>query len=87
MGLKKLSSVVEVFKQAGKELLPTAVISKGSLPEGSLLTGTVGDIEELVKKTKPMMPAIIVLGETVGVHPEFYLQAENLRTELLGKHE
>jgi len=87
MGLKKLSSVVEVFKQAGKELLPMAVISKGSLPEGSLLTGTVGDIEELVKKTKPVMPALIVLGETVGVHHEFYLQAENLRTELLEKHE
>ncbi len=85
MGLKKLSTIVEVFKQAGKESLPMAVISKGSLPEGSLLTGTVDEIEKLVKKEKPTAPALIVLGETVGAHPEFYLKAEHLKSELLEK--
>ena len=87
MGLKKLEKIVQIFKRADKQYLPVAVISKGSLPEGSVLVGTVNNIEALVKKEKPVAPALIVLGETVGRHPEFYAETEVLKTELLGNYE
>ncbi len=87
MGLKKLNEIVALYKSVDKETLPVAVISRGSLPDGNLLIGTVTDIETLVKEKKPLTPALIVLGETVGVHPEFYTEAETLRDELLENHE
>ena len=84
MGLKKLQEILQVYKSAQKEDLPIAIISQGSLPQGGLLIGTVDTIEQKVERAKPVAPALIVLGETVGAHPEFYSQVESLKDELLG---
>ncbi len=85
MGLKKLNEILEVFRKANKNELPVAIISQGSLPQASMLIGTVDNIKGKVDALKPLAPALIVLGEAVGTHPEFYVKAESLRTDLLSK--
>lgn len=79
MGLKRLREITEVFKKENKQSLPVAIISKGSLPQGKVLSGTVNSIEEIVKKEKPTAPALIVLGETVAAYPEFQSTVKHLQ--------
>ncbi|GJM28511.1 MAG: uroporphyrinogen-III C-methyltransferase [Cyclobacteriaceae bacterium] len=83
MGLKKLNEIVSVFREAGKDELPVAVISKGSLPEGSVLIGKVNDVAHKVKESRLQAPALIVLGEVVGPGSEFRKEARWLGAELL----
>jgi len=87
MALKKLNLVVNVFKDALKHTLPVAIITKGSLPEGGLLLGTIDTIEGIVIREKPAAPALIVIGETVGVHREFLASVETLKSKLLAENE
>ena len=86
MGLKKLPKIVELYKNAQRPNLPVAIITKGSLPEGNLLVGRISDIEEIVNREKPSTPALLVLGETVGSHPEFYRDALVLKSQILENH-
>jgi uroporphyrin-III C-methyltransferase len=86
MGLKKLAKIVEVFKDAGKPSLPIAVISRGTLPQSSLLMGTVNNIEEKVKREKPVAPALLIIGKTVAMNPQFCHQSNEIRTKLLEAH-
>ncbi len=83
MGLRKLSQITALFKAARKQDLPVAVIAQGSLPQGQLILGTVGDIEQKVRRAKPQAPALLVFGETVGTHPEFYQKVERLQKQYL----
>lgn len=83
MGLRKIATIARTFKAVNKGDLPVAIISKGSLPEGNLLLGTVSTIEKLVREQKPEAPAIVVLGEAVGTHPDFYVKAEKLQGQYL----
>ena len=83
MGLKKLDKIVSLFKQHDKHHLPVAIITRGSLPGGSLLRGTIETIESVVAREKPQAPALIVLGEAIGAQHDFASEAEILRTRLL----
>ncbi len=83
MGLKRLAEIAEVFLAAGKEDLPVAVISKGSLPQAQLVLGDIKNIAKQVDREEVEAPALIVIGEAVGTHPQFYVTADNLRTEFL----
>ncbi len=65
MGLKKLSEIVEIYKEAGKPHLPVAIIIKGSLPDEHFITGTISDIESRVSWECLHGPALIVVGEAV----------------------
>jgi len=85
MGLRKLGEITKIFKTVGKGDLPVAIISKGSLPDGALLLGTVDTIQHRVETVKPQAPAIIVLGQSVGTHPEFYVKVERLQEKYLVK--
>lgn len=83
MGLKKLDEIVKVFKKAGRQELPVAIISKGTLPEGSVLMGRVKDIQSQVEQLKPKAPALIVLGEVVNRGTEFQAEASRLEKQFL----
>ncbi len=65
MGLKKLGEIMEIYRSAGKNTLPVAVIFNGSLPNEQSFTGTVQDIEHKIKNTAVRGPALIILGEAV----------------------
>lgn len=67
MGLNKLVEITDIFKENGKAELPVAVLQDGSLPTAKNVFGTVRSIVELVENEKVGSPAVIVLGEVVGL--------------------
>ena len=71
MGADKLDEIAEVFKQAGKERLPAAVISNGSMDDEEIVVGVVNTIAESVQDRKLESPSLIIFGEVVGLHPSF----------------
>lgn len=71
MGLKKLPQIVEIFKAAGKQELPAAVVQNGSSTDEKLVVGKVDTILQLAKKEKIEAPALLIFGEVVSLHPSF----------------
>jgi uroporphyrin-III C-methyltransferase len=71
MGLKKLPQIVEIFKAAGKNQLPAAVVQNGSSKNEKLVVGQVDTIVEIVKKEAIEAPALLIFGEVVSLHPSF----------------
>ncbi|REH43384.1 uroporphyrin-III C-methyltransferase [Tenacibaculum gallaicum] len=75
MGMGKLSEIIHLFKEAGKNELPVAIIQNGTTPEEKIGIGTVDTIEEVVAKNNLSNPAIIVLGDVVN-HRQQLLQVQ-----------
>jgi uroporphyrin-III C-methyltransferase len=71
MGLKKLPQIVEIFKAAGKQALPAAVVQNGSFADEKLVVGKVSTILQLAKKEMIEAPALLIFGEVVSLHPSF----------------
>lgn len=71
MGLKKLKEIVEIFKAAGKEKLPVAIIQKGSTQDEKLVVGNVHNIVDKAQQETITAPAILVFGEVVSLHPSY----------------
>ena len=71
MGLKKLAEITEIFKNAGKNNLPVAVVQNGSSADEKLVVGTVDTILDLVNQAQIKAPALLVFGEVVSLHPSF----------------
>lgn len=65
MGLKKLSEIVDIYKEAGRDNLPVAIIVNGSLPNEQFISGTVSDILSKVNENDIHGPALILIGEAV----------------------
>ena len=81
MGLKKIARITRLFQQHGKGETPLAIISKGSLEEGKVIFGTVNTI--LSHPEEVEAPGIIVIGEAVGTHADFYEKVKNLVQDYL----
>ncbi|WAC40082.1 uroporphyrinogen-III C-methyltransferase [Pedobacter sp. SL55] len=71
MGLKQLSKIVEVFKTAGKQQLPAAVVQNGSTATEKLVISTVENIVSKVEEEQIKAPALLIFGEVVSLHPSF----------------
>lgn len=71
MGLKKLSRIVEIFKAAGKQNLPAAIVQNGSSDDEKLVVGIVDTIEGLAAQENVKAPALLIFGEVVSLHPSF----------------
>ena len=67
MGFSKLPEIVSLYKKLGLNYLPIAVIQNGSLPDEKTALGTIDTIEEVVAELEIGTPAIIVIGEVVGL--------------------
>lgn len=63
MGLGKLELIVEAYSKAGRGDLPVAIISNGSLPSGSVISGRVDTILQSVQEEKPQAPSLLIFGE------------------------
>ena len=70
MGLKKIREIAKVFRKNGKGELPAMVVQNGSTNQERAALGTINSIECEVQKKKISTPAIIVIGEVVGLHPD-----------------
>ncbi|CAM1363789.1 Uroporphyrinogen-III C-methyltransferase [Tenacibaculum sediminilitoris] len=75
MGMGKLSEIIHLFKEEGKNELPVAIIQNGTTPEEKIGIGTVDTIEEVVAKNNLSNPAIILLGDVVN-HRQQLLQVQ-----------
>lgn len=71
MGVNKINEIVAIYKSAGKGRLPVAIIQNGTLPDEKFAIGVINTIEEVMEECKIGAPAVIVLGEVVGLHPLF----------------
>jgi uroporphyrin-III C-methyltransferase len=71
MGLKKLPQIVELFKAAGKNSLPAAVVQNGSSANEKLVVGNVETILNIAQNEKIEAPALLIFGAVVSLHPSF----------------
>lgn len=76
MGALKAALIAERLQQHGRSPdTPAAVISQGTLPAQKTATGTLANLSELAE-TAPK-PALIVIGEVVGLHEKLAWFGEN----------
>jgi 5-aminolevulinate synthase len=77
MGLNKLAEIIRVFQEVGKGEVGVAIIQNGSLPAERIVLGTVDTIVEAAACDAIGTPALIVIGNTVKLHPDFEKQTTN----------
>lgn len=78
MGMSKLPEIVELFKAEGKSDLAVAIIQNGTTLQEKIGVGTIGTIEEEVRKNGLANPAVIVIGEVVKHRTELNLIQEKV---------
>lgn len=71
MGLRNLAAIVQVYKAQGRADLPAAAIQSGTTAQEKIALGTVASLEAEVTRVGIGTPALIVIGEVVGLHPAF----------------
>ncbi|BDS13798.1 uroporphyrinogen-III C-methyltransferase [Aureispira anguillae] len=69
MGLKKLAEITSLLRKHRKHDTPVMVIQNGSLANEKVAIGTIKNIAKSVHEKNIQTPAIIVIGEVVGLHP------------------
>ena len=68
MGVSRLEENTRALMDAGKPpQTPAAMVEKGGWPEQRLIVGTIEDIADKAKSEKVESPAILVVGEVVGL--------------------
>jgi uroporphyrin-III C-methyltransferase len=71
MGMGKLVEIVAIFEKYGKATLPVAIIQNGTTGEQKSVFGQIKDIVYKVNESKVSNPAVIIVGDVVGLHPEY----------------
>jgi len=71
MGRRKLEQIAMLFAAYGKSETPVMLIQNGSLPNEKTAIGQVHNIAEVADSEGIGTPAIIVIGEVVGLHPDY----------------
>lgn len=69
MGMKRLNEITRVFAGAGQADTPAAIIQNGSRPDERAAIGTVSSLARMAEEEKLEPPALIVIGDVVGLHP------------------
>jgi uroporphyrin-III C-methyltransferase len=69
MGVKNLASITSGLLARGKDpSTPVAIIERGLAPGQRVTTGPLGEIGETTRKAKIRPPAVIVIGDVVGLY-------------------
>jgi uroporphyrin-III C-methyltransferase len=72
MGMKKLDTIMDCFRENGKSETPVAIIQNGTMPNQKSVTGTVATIASLTSAEDLASPGIIVVGEVVKYARELH---------------
>ncbi|HEY4107759.1 uroporphyrinogen-III C-methyltransferase [Puia sp.] len=67
MGMKKLAEIAGLYRQEGAGAMPAAIIRHGSWNSQQVAVGTAGSLAELAATHELTHPAIILIGEVVGL--------------------
>ena len=69
MGLHSLARLTTGLIDAGRSSdTPIAIVSNASMPNQQVLTGTLANIVELQEKNQLPTPALLIMGDVVGLH-------------------
>lgn len=69
MGLHSLPRLTTGLIDAGRSSdTPIAIVSNASMPNQQVLTGTLANIVELQEKNQLPTPALLIMGDVVGLH-------------------
>lgn len=71
MGMRKLEEICALFVSNEKGEIPVMVIQNGSRSNEKIVLGTIDTIHEKVVAEQVGAPGIIIIGEVVGLHPEY----------------
>jgi uroporphyrin-III C-methyltransferase len=75
MGMHRLEEVIEIFFMENKQNTPVAIIQNGSLPDEKMVVGTISTILNEARKNEIKSPAVIIIGEVVGLNYPGYLSS------------
>jgi len=67
MGMKKLAEIAGLYRQEGFGAMPAAIIQNGSREGQQVALGTAGELVEMAAANGLSHPAIIIIGEVVGI--------------------
>jgi len=67
MGMKKLAEIAGLYRQEGFAAMPAAIIQNGSRSDQRVAVGTAGELVQLAAAHGLSHPAIILIGEVVGL--------------------
>ncbi|KMY50207.1 uroporphyrinogen-III C-methyltransferase [Peribacillus loiseleuriae] len=82
MGVSQLPIIIKNLIENGKSRqTPIALINWGTLSEQRTVVGTLGTIEELVKKAEISNPSMIVIGEVVHLHQKLNWFQEEIKSK------
>lgn len=71
MGVGRLGMIARRYVDAGKGKLPAMVVQSGSLPSSRTVVGAIRDLPNLAETANIGTPGLIVIGETVSLHPDY----------------
>jgi uroporphyrin-III C-methyltransferase len=80
MAMSKLAEISRIFAAEDKGNMPAAIISHASTKREKMVIGKVGELPEMAQFNNLKNPAIVIIGEVVGI-PEMLEKAKmNLKT-------
>jgi len=68
MAMSKLEAIMDIFAANGKSATPVAIIQDGTTPNERIVIGSVKDISFKSQYAGLANPAIIIVGEVVGLY-------------------
>lgn len=72
MGIRKFEEIINQVLQYRNALTPFAIIQNGTLQTESYVIGRIGDVSENLKNLDVSAPGIIVIGDVVSGHSDFF---------------
>ncbi|WP_298715632.1 uroporphyrinogen-III C-methyltransferase [Chitinophaga sp.] len=82
MGMCHLREIMDIFRANGKAATPAAIIQSATTTEERCVTGCVDDIAEAAEAAGLGSPAVIIIGETVRLHPSLWKEYCNLTAHI-----
>lgn len=71
MAMSKLDEIIGIFQANGRGETPMMIVQDGQTPREKHVVGTVNSISEKAKTAGLGNPAVMVIGEVVGLHIEY----------------
>ncbi len=74
MGVNKIGEIVKIYQNEGLGNLPVAIIQNGAMPNEKIVLADMNNIEKDAIRNHIKTPAVIVIGEVVGLHQYYKTQ-------------
>lgn len=72
MGVSKIKEIVSIYQSQGLGELPVAIIQNGAMENEKLALGKIDSIQGIATENNIGTPAVIVIGEVVGLHELYH---------------